>query len=88
MVHGNYSGCYPKELSFLTYREMGNWLSFFSFTPFLYKLNALKPLIFRGYKISSNILNMHSDFDFLHSFFIQNGFPSYLIFKQVGNFFR
>ena len=27
---------------------------------------------------------MHSEFDFLHSFFIiQNGFPSNLIFKQI-----
>ena len=29
---------------------------------------------------------MHSEFDFLHSFFIQNGFPSNLIFKQIRKF--
>ena len=29
---------------------------------------------------------MHSEFEFLHSFFIQNGFPSNLIFKQIRIF--
>ena len=37
----------------------------FSFTPFIYKLNCLKTLIYCGYNISSNYLTMHSEFKFL-----------------------
>ena len=64
----------------------GQGISFFSFTPFLFKLNAIKTLIFRSYTICSSYHAMHSEFDFLRNFFISNGFPSNLISSVIRNF--
>ena len=64
----------------------GQGISFFSFTPFLFKLNAIKTLIFRSYTICSSYHAMHSEFDFLRNFFISNGFPSNLISSVISNF--
>ena len=64
----------------------GQGISFFSFAPFLFKLNAIKTLIFRSYTICSSYHAMHSEFDFLRNFFISNGFPSNLISSVIRNF--
>ena len=71
---------YRKE----TFTELG--LSYFSFTPFLYKINAIKCLIFRAYNLSSNFTDLHREFDFIREYFVGNGFPSYLIFKYIRKF--
>ena len=60
--------------------------SFFSYTPFLFKINAIKTLIFRGYQLSSNFTTLHQEFDFIRKFFVDNGFPSSLIYKCIINF--
>ena len=71
---------YRKE----TFTELG--LSYFSFTPFLYKINAIKCLIFRAYNLSSNFTDLHREFDFIREYFIGNGFPSNPIFKYIRKF--
>ena len=60
--------------------------SFFSFTPFIYKINAMKTLIFRGYHISSNYINMHNEFEFLKNLFFKNGYPYKIISNQINKF--
>ena len=73
-----------------TYRKetfSGLGTSYFSFTPFIYKLNCLKTLIYRGYNVSSNFFSMHSEFEFLRIFFNNNELlPTSLIFSQIKKF--
>ena len=64
----------------------GLGMSFYSFIPFSFKLNSIKTLIYRGYHISSNYFNIHSEFDFLINFFKNNGFPKNLILSQIRKF--
>ena len=64
----------------------GQGISFFSFTPFLFKLNAIKTLVFRSYSICSNYHDMHKEFNFLKDFFVSNGFPANLILSVIKHF--
>lgn len=67
-----------------TFSGMGT--SFFSFTPFCFKVNSIKTLLYRAYRISSNFLLMHQEFEFLKSYFTNNGFPLPLIESQIKSF--
>ena len=60
--------------------------SFFSHCHSKFKINAMKTMIHRAYNICSNYLLLHNEFQFLHSFFFENGFPSSLFFREVRNF--
>ena len=60
--------------------------SFFSFIPFSFKLNGIKTLINRGYKVTSNCVSRNSEFNFLKQFFFNNGFPSSLVQSQINKF--
>jgi len=60
--------------------------SFFSFCTFRFKINSLKTLLYRGYRISSNYINMHNEFEFLKDFFYKNGFPLGLIHSHISKF--
>ena len=60
--------------------------SFFSFTPFIYKLNSIRTLIFRGFKVCSTYKGMHSEFNFLKEFFFNNGYPLSLLNSQIKKF--
>jgi len=60
--------------------------SFFSFCTFKFKINSLKTLLYRGYRISSNYISMHSEFEFLKDFFFNNGFPLGLIHSNINQF--
>ena len=62
--------------------ELG--ISFYSFIPFVFKLNSIKTLLIRGYHISSNYFNMDREFNFLVNFFMKNGFPKGLVLSQIG----
>jgi len=71
---------YRKE----TFTGLGT--SFFSFCTFRFKINSLKTLLHRGYRISSNFINMHTEFEFLKNFFLDNGFPLGLIQSHINSF--
>ena len=62
--------------------------SFFSFTPLLYKINAIRTLLFRAYNLSSTYTQIIQEVEFLKSFFISNGFPRFLIENRVRSFFN
>jgi len=66
----------------------GLGISFFSFCTFRFKANAIKTLIFRAYKICSTFKSLDAEFQFLRNFFINNGFPSGLIYSYVNKFLR
>ena len=56
------------------------------FTPFLFKLNAIKTLVFQSYSICSNYHDMHKEFNFLKDFFVSNGFPANLTLSVIKHF--
>ena len=60
--------------------------SYFSFTPLIYKISAIKTLIYRAYHISSSYINFHNEVEKLKSFFINNGYPSTLFQKITKDF--
>lgn len=60
--------------------------SYFSYTPFLYKLNAIKTLLYRAYHLSSNYQLFHNELMFLKNFFISNGYPLFLVEKCINKF--
>ena len=64
----------------------GSGGSFFSFYSFCFKLNSVISLLSRGYKISSTYLDMCDEFDFLRSFFTNNGFSLSLINSRIKRF--
>ena len=59
---------------------------FFSFIPFVFKLNAIKSLIFRSYSICTDYFLLHSEFQFLNNYFASNGFPSELVHSVISHF--
>ena len=61
-------------------------ISYFSFTPFTFKLNGLKTLINRGYKVTSNYVSRNSEFKFLQQYFFKNGFPCSLVQSQINKY--
>ena len=62
--------------------------SYFSFSPFSFKINGIKTLINRGYKVTSNVISRNSEFNFLRQFFFNNGFPTSLINSQINKFLQ
>ena len=60
--------------------------SFFSYCPFNFKINSIKTLVHRAYHICSNNLHLHNEFNFLLSYFTNNGYPSKLVHSCVRKF--
>ena len=61
----------------------GQGTSYFSFCSFLFQLNAIKTLIHRANRISSNYFKINEQFDFLLKYFRNNGYPSFLIHSHI-----
>jgi hypothetical protein len=61
-------------------------MSFFSHTPLKYKINNIKTLLHRAYKLSSSYLTLHQEIEFLRNFFTNNGYPVGIFEKQCKNF--
>ena len=59
-----------------TFSSLG--LSFFIYTPFIYKINSIKTLISRAYIIYSNYSLYHAKLQFLRTYFCNNGYPLFL----------
>jgi len=60
--------------------------SFFSYCSQLFKINSLKTLLHRAYKVSSNFSVLHIELEFLKSFFTSNGYPIRLIERHINQF--
>ena len=54
-------------------------MNYLSSEPLLYKLNAVRTLIYRAYHLSSNYINFDNEINFLKTFFHNNCFPSHII---------
>ena len=62
-----------------------NWLSF---VPYRYKLNLIKCLLDKAFKICSNRPLMQKEFDFISTLLGKNGYPKRLIGTQTRKFLR
>ena len=56
----------------------GLGLSYFCYTPFIYRINSIKNLISRVYMICSNYSLFHAELHFLRTYFCNNGYPRFL----------
>ena len=61
-------------------------MSFFSYCPLKFKINAISTLLHRAYHICSSFSIIHSEFDFIKKYFIANGYPVKLIDSQIKKF--
>ena len=43
---------------------------FFNYCPLIYKINAIKTLLHRAYKLSSKYLNFAEELEYLRDFFL------------------
>ena len=59
---------------------------YLSIEPWLYKINAIRTLIFRAYNLSSSYLHFTKEIDFLKNYFHENGFPSGIFYRYVRLF--
>ena len=57
----------------------GQGMSYFSYMPFLSKLNSVRILLHHAYGVSSSFLSLHKEFLCLKNYFCNNGFPVHLI---------
>ena len=64
----------------------GLGLNFYSFCPYIYKLNSCKTLLHRAYNNCSNWLNFSEEASKLEKYFLDNNFPAHLFPKQLKIF--
>lgn len=61
----------------------GLCINFFSFVPTLFKINSIRTLIQRSYKISSNFKLFHEEVEKLKSIFLANSYPLSLFYSVI-----
>ena len=64
----------------------GLGLSFYSFCTFRFKVNSVKTLLSRAYKVCSNYAAIHEEFQFLKNYFRGNGYSTSFIEAQISKF--
>ena len=60
--------------------------NYMSFIPRIFKINAIKTLLYRCYTISSDWFIFHNEVKYLTNFFLNNGFPRNVIDNCVSKF--
>ena len=81
--------CNDSKISLSIFRKPTNTglgINYFSFCPFVYKLNAIKTLVHRAYHLTSSYEFFASEVDYLKTFFMRNGFPISLFELCVKRF--
>ena len=64
----------------------GLGLNFFSFIPYIYKINSIHTLLQRAYSVSSSYINFHAEIEYLKEYFINNKFAIHIIENAVAKF--
>ena len=66
--------------------------NYLSFTSEKYKINNVKAMLSRAYKLSSSFFDMSKEFEFLKHFFLNNGYPLKLfeneLLKYLNNIYK
>ena len=78
--NGISTSVYRKE----TYTGLG--LSWLSFVPEQFKINAIKTLLYRCYNICSDWQSIHLELEFLTTFFQNNSYPKFHILNNIKSF--
>ena len=73
---------YRKE----TFTGLG--LNYFSHCPNIFKINSIKTLLVRAWKITSNFTSLNKEFTFLKKYFCNNGYPEHIVYRQIQHFIR
>ena len=60
--------------------------NFFSFCPLIFKINAIKTLLYRAYNLCSTYESFHQEIKFLIDYFCNNSFPDKLVSFQIKKF--
>ena len=85
------SGINNQNLTLQTYHKLtytGLLLNFKSFTSFSYKINLIKCLIDRSFKICKNWNSFHNDMESIKSNLIKNAYPPFIIHKFIKKSFN
>ena len=64
----------------------GLGMNYHSYTYLNLKINNIKTLIFRAFRLCSNWHDFHREIEFLCSYFRNNGYPDVVIFNQINRF--
>ena len=64
----------------------GLGMSFLSFIPIQFKINAIKTLLYRCFHLCSDWHSIHTEIQFLTSYFQNNKFPLHLIQRNIRSF--
>ena len=81
--------CNDSKISLSIFRKPSNTglgISFFSFCPLVYKLNAIKTLVHGAYHLTSSYDFFASEVDYLKTFIMRNAFPISLFELCVKRF--
>ena len=84
-----FSGIDNQNLTFQPYHKStytGLLLNFESFRSFSYKINLIKCLIDRSFKICDNWNFFYNDIENIKSNFIKTGYPPFLIYKVIKKY--
>ena len=79
------------ELKLNTYRKPTNtglYIKWQSFVPLKYKINLIRNLLHRAYKICNSYSLIHQDFQTISSMLKRNGYPTWFIDTQIKRFFN
>jgi hypothetical protein len=66
----------------------GLGMNYFSYVPYIFKINAIKTLVYRAYHLCSKFSYIDCEFRFLVEFFSNNCFPKKLIHNQICKFLQ
>ena len=61
-------------------------MNFLNYCPLINKINTIKTLLHRAYKLSSNYLNFTQEVEYLRNLFYNNSYPSDFFERQVYKF--
>ena len=61
----------------------GLGFNFYSYCPFIFKVNSCRTLLFRAYSLCSNWIKFHEEVEFLKQYFKTNCYPSYIFGKVL-----
>ena len=81
----NTSGSFSSSVfRIATFTGLG--MNFLSYCPLIYKINTIKTLLHRAYKLPSNYLNFTQEVEYLRNLYYNNSYPSDFFELQVYKF--
>ena len=66
----------------------GLGLNFHSHTFYNFKINNIKTLVVRAYRLCSTWYDFHKEIEFLRKYFKNNGFPETIVYTIINSFLR